>query len=106
MISKSKLFDSFIAKSVFPDAVGPKRKTTFFWFNFLIIEFYRASSSVSPVLIRTTSSIGDMKILPSPIFPEAAASIIALFTDSTMSSDTAISNLILGRKSIVYSAPR
>jgi hypothetical protein len=56
--------------------------------------------------MRIASSIGSTKILPSPIRPVFAAETMASITLSTISSLTAISILIFGRKSTTYSAPR
>ena len=68
--------------------------------------YYSALTPRSPVRMRTTSSIGITKILPSPILPVRAARSIVSTTCAASSSDTIISSLTLGRKSTTYSAPR
>ena len=65
-----------------------------------------ASLPVSPVLILITSSTLVIKILPSPIFSVFADFDITSIIAETLSSFAIISNLIFGRVSIVYSAPR
>ena len=67
---------------------------------------YIAFSPVSPVLILTASSTGVTKIFPSPILPVLALCLIASTTLLTSSSGMTTSNLIFGRKSTTYSAPR
>ena len=67
---------------------------------------YSAMSPLSAVRMRTASSTGRTKILPSPILPVAAACVIAPITDWTDSSLTTTSILILGSRSTTYSAPR
>src|SRR5674476_835631 len=67
---------------------------------------YRASSPVSPVLIRTTSSTLVTDVLPSPIRPVFADFSIASTTCGRIESVTIISSFILGIKSTTYSAPR
>src|SRR5947209_13119 len=65
-----------------------------------------ASPPRSPVRMRTTSSIGNTKIFPSPMRPVLAAFSIVSTTSATCSSRTMISSFTLGRKSTTYSAPR
>src|SRR5580658_1386222 len=65
-----------------------------------------APGPCSPVRMRITSSRADTKILPSPITPVRAPSMIASTTGSTSSSSTAILRKIFGRKSTTYSDPR
>src|SRR4051794_20194281 len=68
-----------------------------------------ASGPHSPVRIRMQSSIGRMKILPSPIFPSGPlrpAWMIALTVGSTKSSFTAIWSSILRSRFTVNSCPR
>ena len=60
----------------------------------------------SPVRMRTASSTGETKILPSPMLPVCAASQSAMVTFSARSSGTTTSSFTLGRKSTTYSAPR
>ena len=60
---------------------------------------YSAPSPTSPVRTRTTSSIGMMKILPSPIRPVWAQVTMTLMIFETISSGAAISNRALGSKS-------
>src|SRR5690625_553310 len=52
------------------------------------------------------SSIGVMKILPSPILPERAALVMASTACFTGLSSSAISFFTLGRNFTTYSAPR
>ena len=56
--------------------------------------------------ILSASSIGLMKILPSPILPERAAPVIASTTASTRLSSTATSILVFGKYSVVLPANR
>ena len=58
------------------------------------------------VRIRTASSMLETKTLPSPILPVLAELTMVSTALSTCSSAATISNLILGRKSTVYSLPR
>ena len=54
---------------------------------------YSAAEPASPVLIRTASPIALTKILPSPISPVRAASVIVATMPSTCSSSVTISIL-------------
>ena len=65
-----------------------------------------AASERSPVRMRMASSTGSTKILPSPILPERAVSMMTSMARSTSSSASTSSPLTLGRKSTAYSAPR
>ena len=67
--------------------------------------FYKASSLSSPVLILTTCSREDTNIFPSPIFPVFETCDIASITLSVLSSLTATSILVFGKKSTTYSEP-
>jgi len=62
--------------------------------------------AVSPVRMRSTCSIGLMKILPSPILSVRAACTIASSEVSSSFSGTTASTLIFGSRSTTYSAPR
>ena len=65
-----------------------------------------ASLPVSPVRILITSSILVMNIFPSPIFSVFADFDMTSTISAAFSELVIISSLILGRVSIVYSAPR
>src|SRR5690606_2798859 len=65
-----------------------------------------ASSPVSPVRMRMTSSTGVTKILPSPMRPVRAASVMVATTCRTLSSGTMISSLTLGTESTTWAEPR
>src|SRR5690606_16971169 len=67
---------------------------------------YSAATPLSPVRMRIACSMGVTKILPAPILPVLADSMIAWMVASTWASPTAISSFSLGRKSTTYSAPR
>src|SRR3954469_24359744 len=56
--------------------------------------------------MRTTSSIGSTQILPSPILPVRAASVMTSMMRWTSSSSHSSSMRALGTKSILYSVPR
>jgi len=56
--------------------------------------------------MRTTSSTGRTKILPSPTWPVRAALVAAAMTSPTRASSTTTSILTLTTKSTWYSAPR
>src|SRR3954451_3692305 len=56
--------------------------------------------------MRTTSSTGSTQILPSPIFPVRAASVMTSMMRWTSSSSHSSSMRALGTKSILYSVPR
>ncbi len=58
-----------------------------------------AVSPLSPVLIRITSSTGDMKILPSPMYPVWPFLTMISTICSTFSSLATISIYTLGRRS-------
>ena len=70
------------------------------------LEAIAAAAPVSPVRMRTTSMMSEMKILPSPMRPVRAAAEIASTAGVSWASETTTSILILGRKSTTYSAPR
>ena len=65
-----------------------------------------ASAPRSPGRMRSTSSITETKIVPSPIRPVRAAAAIASTTRSASPSSTTTSSFTLARKSTTYSAPR
>src|SRR5580658_2249569 len=67
---------------------------------------YKARDPASPVRIRTACPSSATNILPSPILPVRAVSMMASTTRSTCSSSTASSSFTFGRKSTTYSAPR
>src|SRR6478672_13616967 len=56
--------------------------------------------------MRTTSSTGSTQILPSPILPVRAASVMTSMMRWTSSSSHSSSMRALGTKSILYSVPR
>jgi hypothetical protein len=65
-----------------------------------------AEEPVSPVRMRVISSMGRMKIFPSPIFPVHAESHMAVTTSWTWDSSTRLSIFVFGTKSVLYSLPR
>src|SRR6185369_14780006 len=72
-----------------------------------ITPFYQsATSSVSPVRIRTACATSRTKILPSPMAPVLADCWIASTTRPARSSVVATSTLIFGTMLVLYSAPR
>src|SRR6185295_19090045 len=66
----------------------------------------RAALSTSPVRMRTTRSIGCMKILPSPTSPVRAADRIACTHGSTNGSEHTISILTFSWNSMTSAVPR
>src|SRR5690606_30138278 len=76
------------------------------WAHGPLVSSQIASSPVSPVRMRMTSSMGKMKILPSPILPVRAASVITVITCCTLSFGTMISTFTFGTKSTTYADPR
>src|SRR5262245_26659341 len=65
-----------------------------------------ASSPLSPVRMRITSSTVVTKIFPSPILPVRAASVTTSTTFAALSSGTRTWIFTFGKKSTEYSAPR